>query len=101
MCRLFFYYSSGICARQFTKVQYMPFFIVEAYKRKTLLKARYKSVFYYIQGIFADYFTKGAAFMPIFITAKAYLRGNFNFTKRCGTHYNYKRSFVHMCAPIN
>lgn len=64
-----------MCAA-FTKVQYMPFFIVEAYKRKTLLKARYKSVFYYIQGIFADYFTKGAAFMPIFITAKAYLRAN-------------------------
>lgn len=78
----------------------MPFFIVEAYKRKTLLKAQYNSVFYYIKGIFADYFTKGAAFMPIFITAKAYLRGNFNFTKRCGTR-NHTRSFVHMCAPIN
>ena len=50
MCRLFFYDSSGICARQFTKVQYMPFFIVEAYKRKTLLKARYKSIFIIFKG---------------------------------------------------
>lgn len=79
----------------------MPFFIVEAYKRKTLLKAQYNSVFYYIKGIFADYFTKGAAFMSFFITDKAYLRGKLNFAKRCGTRYNYKRSFVHMCAPIN